>query len=123
MKTGKDFVQGLNIGCGKILYCDFDIKAEIPLEEQIFSLQEDMIQIAFGDRFTLDVGWYPEMNPEGQFSVVAIIDEDWENLLSKINCRTLAELKRAIEKTVKLIDKARKIKDLPYRDVEYEDWD
>ena len=103
MKTNNQFVQNINIGSGKITYCDFEIDAGVPLEEQLSSLQEDMLQIEFGDRFLVDVGWYPEMNAKGCFIVYVIQDEDWDNPLSKVKCSTLEELKEAIERAVQFI--------------------
>ena len=82
--------------------------------------KEDILQIKYGDRFILDVGWYPAPNPKGRFVVLAVLDNDWMDPLSTVECRTLSALKEAIEKTATFIDKMRKTKDLPYRNIEYE---
>lgn len=119
MKTHKSFIDNLNILDGTITYNDFDIDESIPFEKQKYSFKEDILQIMFGDRFLLDVGWYPEMNPAGYFVVNAIQDYDWQKPVTKIKCRTLKRLKKAIEKAAKIINDQRQIKDLPFRNVEY----
>lgn len=108
MKPKSDFVKDLNIRDGIITYNDFDIDENIPFEDQWYMYKEDILQIRYGDRFILDVGWYPESNPEGHFAVRAILENDWMNPISKIECRTLSELKEAIEKTALFIATERK---------------
>jgi hypothetical protein len=119
MKNKKDFVENLDILDGIITYNDFDINENVAFEEQKYSFKEDILQIKFGDRFLLDVGWYPEMNPKGAFTVVAIQDYDWDEPVVKIKCRTLKTLKKAIEKAAKIIGDQKQIKNLPFRNIEY----
>lgn len=119
MKKNKEFIENINFFDGIITYNSFDIDDNIPFEQQEFSYTEDILQIRFGERFILDVGWYPEMNPEGHFVVKGIQDTDWMNPISRIKCKTLNGLKKAIEKTIQIILEQRKIKDLPYRNIEY----
>lgn len=69
----------------------------IPLEEQVDLLREDMLQIGFSKRFVVDVGWQPDFHLKGKFIVRAIQDYDWMNPLYKGKCRTFKELKKAIE--------------------------
>lgn len=116
------YTKKLNLFDGMVTYDNFDINENVPLDKQLSSLREDMLQIEFGDRFTLDVGWQPDFDPDGYFIVYAIQDCDWEDSLSKEKCCTLKDLKIAIEKAAKLIDSMRKIKDLPFRNVEYEEF-
>lgn len=118
MNSHNNFVDNLNILNGVITYNDFDIDENLPFEKQEYSFKEDILQIAFGDRFTLDVGWYPEMNPSGYFVVRAIQDYDWMEPVAKIKCRTLKRLKKAIEKVARIINEERK-KNLPVRNIEY----
>ena len=108
MARNNNFIKGLNLQDGIIAYDDFDIDESVPFEEQIFSYKEDILQITFGERFLLDVGWYPEMDPAGKFRVRAIQDYNWQNPVSKIDCRTLDQLKKAIEETAKIISSKRK---------------
>ena len=108
MKKHNDFIENLNILDGIITYNSFDIDETVPFQEKWYSYNEDILQIKFGDRITLDVGWYPEGDPKGKFMVKAVLDDDWLNPISKIKCRNLSELKRAIEKTALLINEKRK---------------
>ena len=107
--TKNNFIKKLNILDGIIVYNDFDIQENIPFEKQWYSYKEDMLQVQFGDRFILDVGWYPEDDQNGNFTVLAIENQDWMNPVSQIKCKTLDELKKAIEKTAKVITEKRKI--------------
>jgi hypothetical protein len=117
MKTPDDFVATLNILDGVITYNDFDIDENLPFEKQEYSFKEDILQIKFGDRFTLDVGWYPEMNPKGFFTVYGIVDCDWEDPIAKIRCKNLKTLKKAIEKVARIINEQRK-QNIPLRNIE-----
>ena len=123
MKKENNFIENLNILDGVIIYNDFDIDEEIPFEKQKYSYKEDILQIKFGDRFLLDVGGLPEFEPDGYFIAQAIQDQDWLEPLLKEKCRTIPDLKMIIEKAAKIINKKMKTKDLPYRDVQYEEWD
>ena len=119
MKTNNSFLLKTNIRDGVIVYDGFDIDENIPLEQQVSSLREDMLQIKFGERFVLDVGWRPDFEPDGYFIVYAIQDKDWEAPLLKKKCYSLKTLKKAIEKCAEIIDEQMHIKDLPFRNVEY----
>lgn len=103
MKIHNNFIKNIDIGLGQITYCDFNIDPVAPLKKQLPALQEDMLQIEFGNRFLIDVGWYPAMGLNGCFIVYVIQDEDWDHPLSKAQCSTLKELKNAIEKAAAFI--------------------
>lgn len=119
MKTYNNFIDGLNILNGTITYNDFDINEDTLFENQRYSFKLDMLQISFGDRFILDVGWQPDFDQNGHFVVRAIQDYDWLNPLVKIKPRSLKTLKKAIEKAAKIIDEQMHIRDLPFRNIEY----
>ncbi len=108
MKTKNSFIKKLNILDGVITWNSFDLDENRSFDDQEFLLTEDMLQITFGDRFTLDVGWQPDLDPKGSFVVYAIQDEDWDNPLLKKTCNTFSELKKTIEDTAIFIDKMRK---------------
>ena len=63
---------------GKIIYNEFHIFPDIPLSQQIDELIEDMLQVEYMGNYMLDLGWYPELNTEGNFKLVVIKDFDWE---------------------------------------------
>ncbi len=103
MNESKTFIENLNIYDGNITYNDFDIDERIPFGEQKYSYKMDILQITFGPRYILDVGWGPEFNPKGSFLVQAIKDYDWLKPLIEKKCHSLAELKKIIEETAKLL--------------------
>ncbi len=117
METNNSFIKKLNLLDGKIVWDGFDIDENIPLEKQVDSLREDMLQIGFGKRFVVDVGWQPDFELNGNFIIRAIQDYDWMNPLYRVKCRAFDELKKAIEEAVLVIDKTRRIKDLPNRNI------
>ncbi|MBS1986510.1 hypothetical protein JST99_01075 [Candidatus Dependentiae bacterium] len=103
MNESNAFTDNLNIHNGIMTYNDFDIDEKIPFEDQKWSYKCDIIQIEFGPRYTLDVGWYPEFDPAGHFLVRGIKDFDWLKPIAKRKCRSLASLKKAIKKTAELL--------------------
>lgn len=121
--TPTKFIGAIKLLGGKITYNVFDINENIPLTDQIDSLREDLIQIEYGERFTLDIGWQPDFDLNGYFIVRVILDKDWEDPVSIAECNTLPELKKLIESAAILIHEQLKIKDLPFREVEYEKFD
>lgn len=123
MTKENNFIKKLNLLDGVITYNDFDIDEYIPFKDQWYMYKEDILQVCFGRRFILDVGFYPSGNPNGCFAIKAILDNDWEHYLSKIKCCTLVELKNAIERTAIFINAMRAIKDIPYRTIYYPQWE
>lgn len=99
------FVESLNLQGGIVEYNDFDIDENLNFYNQRWSHKEDILQIRFGDSYLIDVGWYPEFNPEGHFIVEAIKNEDWENPIGRIKTRSLDKLKVGIEKLAQEINK------------------
>ncbi len=114
------FIKSLSLLDGIITYKDFDINENIAFKELWYAYKEDILQVVYGDRYILDVGWYPESNPKGRFIVRAIQDYDWMDPLLKIKCKTFEELKKAIEDAAHLLNERNTMKNVPYRDVEYE---
>lgn len=122
-KKSPNFIETTDILNGKITFDGLDLDESIPLADQVDSLREDMLQIEYGERFTLDVGWQPDFDPTGYFIVRVILDEDWEAPILEAKCSTIPDLKLVIEMAAKLILQKQSIKDLPYRDVEYDEFD
>jgi hypothetical protein len=71
------------------------------VESQINLLKEDLIQVQFRNAIILDLGWYPEFDPRGQFVLTVVRDQDWENPILQLKFRELSQLilnlNRAIE--------------------------
>ena len=104
LKVSRMSIRSLLQG-GTILFDNLVIvDPEVALSAQLGCLREDMLQVAFGDKLTLDVGWYPSFSPTGQFTVFVIRDYDWEEPVYQASCRTLADLLKIVEEGVRLID-------------------
>lgn len=98
-------MQNINFGCGKVTYNDFDIELNIPIENQLYSLKEDLIQVDYDERYIIDIGWYPEFSLDGSFRIVAIENYDWGSPLFTYSCKTLEQLHSAIEESVDRVEK------------------
>jgi len=84
-------------------YIEFHINPEIPLNEQLSLLDEDLVQICYDEKYILDVGWYPAFHIEGTFRVVVIKNCDWENPILSRESRVINTLKSHIEECVYII--------------------
>lgn len=69
----------INFEPGKIIYNDFDIDINLPFEQQIFSLKEDLLQVNYDDKYLIDIGWAPEFDTKGKFKIRIINDLDWSS--------------------------------------------
>lgn len=87
----------LDLSPGKVVYDDFDINSELPLSEQIYSLKEDLFQLNYNDKYIIDIGWYPEFDVNGTFSIVLIEDFNWQHPLEKKSCRDIETLQLYME--------------------------
>jgi hypothetical protein len=85
----------------------FRIEEFKPLKEQIWELNEDILQAVYsdneGNHYTLDLGWYPEFDINGHFTICLIKNYDWENPLMKVNCDT-ASLRGNLKKFIDYIN-------------------
>jgi hypothetical protein len=58
-----------------------------------WSLKEDLWQArSANDRFTLDVGWYPEFDPTGRFVCLVVEGGSWETPSERFETRSAAEV-------------------------------
>ncbi|MDC9624019.1 hypothetical protein PSI22_20900 [Xenorhabdus sp. XENO-7] len=64
---------------GVIIFNDFFIRNDIPLENQLDELKEDMLQVEFPNGYLLDIGWRSSFEIDGQFKLALIKDFNWEN--------------------------------------------
>lgn len=46
----------------------------------------------------IDLGWYPDCDPNGNFCLQAILDDDWENPLKKFISKSTEEVVKQWEK-------------------------
>lgn len=92
-------------------FYDIDPKA-VPKSDDdtwLFAFSEDILYIrsetarkqnGHTERQTLgiDLGWYPEGDPNGSFTLYAILNEDWENPLLTFSSRCKDDIVRTLEK-------------------------
>ncbi|MDM1528404.1 hypothetical protein [Myroides odoratimimus] len=69
--------------------------------EVIDELKEDLLQAAFDNQIILDIGWYPEFDINGHFSVQVIANYNWEAPLYKENCKSFTCLETAVISTLR----------------------
>jgi hypothetical protein len=96
-------LKKLNFKPGKIVYDDFDINPNIPLEQQIFSLKEDMFQVNYHDKYLIDIGWGPEFNLKGKFKIRIIKNFNWTNPIYFKQTSSLKKLFKLVEECVRII--------------------
>ena len=94
-----NFFDSINVKSGKTTYNSFDINPLIPLSRQKFSLQEDILQVDYGD-YLIDIGWRPEINTKGKFVIKLVYNFDWINFVRRIEAKNLAALKVGLQKMI-----------------------
>lgn len=87
---------------GNIVFNDFSLKKNIPLNEQQDELKEDMLQVEYPGGYLLDVGWRPSFDINGRFYICLIKDFDWDTPIYKGSAKDidslLFEINQAINK-------------------------
>lgn len=97
--------EDVNFGKGvRKKYIDFYINKNIPLEEQLDILKEDLLQVSYYNDYLIDLGWYPEFDQKGNFRVSVIKDYQWDNPILQKNCRDLNLLDEYVHECIKLIE-------------------
>lgn len=79
-------IERLNLGNAKVLYNELNINLKKPLSEQIWELNEDLLQLSVGSNIIVDVGYYPSHSLNGRFKVMVIEEGNWENPLITTLC-------------------------------------
>ncbi|MTG98160.1 MULTISPECIES: hypothetical protein [Myroides] len=81
-----------NITFDILTQLDFTLSTKDVIDE----LKEDLLQAAFDNQIILDIGWYPEFDINGHFSVQVIANYNWEAPLYKENCKSFTCLETAV---------------------------
>lgn len=93
----------LDPGDGVLDFWDLDdVNPDLPLEQQIDLLKEDLVQITFRGGITVDAGWYPSFSPEGRFRIGVIRNGDWTVPLWEAEARDLTGLVSALARAITL---------------------
>lgn len=98
------YLKNIIVKSGNLTFDDFDIDPLVSFEEQELSYKEDIIQMIFGELITVDVGFYPEFQPDGFFKVEVILDCDWTKPVYKKRIKSLEEMKNCLQEAIDLAD-------------------
>jgi hypothetical protein len=64
-----------------------------------FSFTEDLLQLThIRSDIIVDLGWYPEMNPNGEYKVSVVKDKNWEEPIISFRSRNKDDIVMKIEK-------------------------
>lgn len=96
-------MDNINFKTGKIIYNEFHIDFSKPFSEQLDNLTEDLLQVKYTEGFLLDIGWYPEYEPNGQFIIQLIKGDTWDTPRYRKCCVKEIELRKYIERAIKLV--------------------
>lgn len=94
----------IDFGRGQVTFYDLNLRCDLPLEQQLSELKEDLLQVDYLGRYLIDVGWYPEFSADGCFRVMVIEGHDWAKPVGEATCKTLPDLVVLLEKNVLLIE-------------------
>ncbi|MBX9830707.1 hypothetical protein K2X40_02035 [Candidatus Babeliales bacterium] len=93
----------LDFSPGQVTYDDFDINPDIAFEEQQYSLDEDLFQVSYGEEYTIDIGWSPSSDPEGNFVVRIIKNYDWDTPLYQKQTNNFEVLDESVAECAKMV--------------------
>lgn len=89
---------------------DIDPETLSPEDETwLFAFNEDIIYLESKitrernnqteeQKLTVDLGWYPDGEPDGNFLLQAVLNEDWLDPLMKFSSRNKDEIVKTLEK-------------------------
>lgn len=93
-------IEKLDLDGVKVDYNEFHIDFTKPLSEQIWELNEDLLQFSIGENYIVDVGYYPSNELKGKFKIVSIKDYDWEHPVIIRNCSDYQSLVMDIQAVI-----------------------
>ncbi|WP_412028809.1 hypothetical protein [Deinococcus yunweiensis] len=91
----RSIASGIDFSPGQIVYA-----------EATPELKEDLLQVVYPDGQTLDVGWYPEGDPKGEYRILVVSDGDWDTPLLDLST---AEEQRLTELILEAANTIRRI--------------
>ncbi|WP_094265748.1 hypothetical protein [Paludifilum halophilum] len=69
-----------------------------PDDENWLLFTQDLLQLHCGEDLLLDLGWYPEADPSGQYRLELIKNTNWEKPLLSFSSRDKSEITELIER-------------------------
>jgi len=97
------FFNEIDFNPGTVGFDGFDIDPNRPLKDQEDSLREDMFQVNYGDKYTIDIGWKPNLNINGKFKIRIIKDYDWDNPIFYKKTNDLKILRKHVKECAEIV--------------------
>ena len=93
-------MDNIDFKSGDVIYNDFNKK----YSEQEDCLLEDLLQVTYAQGYLLDVGWYPELESEGEFVVQIVKEKNWEEPIYKSNSKNKEDLVQDLNNAIRIIE-------------------
>jgi hypothetical protein len=105
MAGGMLLLETLNLKGLNISYCynEYHIRLDKPLSEQIWELNEDILQLQIEDKYIIDLGYYPSHSLKGRFKIVVIKDYDWSSPIWIKTCKNPDFLVKHVQEAVDVV--------------------
>lgn len=88
---------------GKIVYNEFNISLNVEFDKQTDKLLEDLLQIKYDNDIIIDVGWYPEYDANGSFSIQVIKDYNWDEPILLKKSRSIEGMLSNLQKGIDMV--------------------
>ncbi|MBN3522648.1 hypothetical protein [Paenibacillus apiarius] len=79
-------------------FLEIDPKEVSPEDDTWLSFTQDLLQLEH-NRYNIivDLGWYPEAEPEGEYGLKLIKEKDWERPIGSLSTKNKDEVVHTIE--------------------------
>lgn len=79
-------------------FVELDPKTLNEKDEKWINFTEDLLQMSYiRDNIILDIGWYPEADPQGEYGLELIKNLDWSNPLESYSTKDKFALMTKVE--------------------------
>lgn len=99
-------LKNINFHGGKITYNELNsIDFNEDIESQLNKLSQDLLQVDYGKRYCLDVGWYSDSNLQGCFRIKVIKNYNWSTPIyeKKIYIKEIKSFPQYLEEAIQFI--------------------
>ncbi len=96
-------LKKIDFSPGKITYDSFDIDPNVSFEQQIGSLREDLFQVSYDEKYIVDIGWFSDFDPQGNFIVQIIKNYDWEKPVYLKKTSDIEQLNEFVKECAKIV--------------------
>jgi hypothetical protein len=97
-------MDNIDFKSGDVIYNEFKIDFNKKYSEQEDCLLEDLLQVTYAQGYLLDVGWYPELESEGEFVVQIVKEKNWEEPIYKSNSKNKEDLVQDLNNAIRIIE-------------------